>query len=83
MKILYINQIGTYTFKLPKGQLAIVITYKGFYPHYSSLSEITANQLISKEENVYTSVDNQNRTVSIYNKNISEYTQAIVILSNQ
>ena len=81
MDILWINQEGTYTFPLPIGKMAVVITYHGIYPHYSSSSGITANQLggDSDNENVITSVNNDRRTVSIYNKE-SGATQAIILV---
>lgn len=81
MDIVWINQDGTYTFTLPAGRIAIVITYHGIYPHYSSSSGITANQLGRDEENenVVTSVNNEQRTVSIYNKE-SGATQAVLLL---
>ena len=81
MDILWINQEGTYTFPLPIGKMAVVITYHGIYPHYSSSSGITANQLggDSDNENVITSVNNDQRTVSIYNKE-SGATQAIILV---
>lgn len=81
MDILWINQEGTYTFPLPIGKMAVVITYHGIYPHYSSSSGITANQLggDSDNENVITSVNNDQRTVSIYNKG-SGATQAIILV---
>lgn len=81
MDILWINQEGTYTFPLPIGKMAVVITYHGIYPHYSSSSGITANQLggDSDNENVITSVNNDQRTVSIYNKR-SGATQAIILV---
>ena len=61
--------------------MAVVITYHGIYPHYSSSSGITANQLggDSDNENVITSVNNDQRTVSIYNKG-SGATQAIILV---
>ena len=81
MDILWINQEGTYTFPLPIGKMAVVITYHGIYPHYSSSSGITANQLGGDEENenVVTSVNNNQRTVSVYNKD-SGATQAVILL---
>lgn len=81
MDILWINQEGTYTFPLPIGKMAVVITYHGIYPHYSSYSGITANQLGGDEENenVVTSVNNNQRTVSVYNKD-SGATQAVILL---
>lgn len=81
MDILWINQEGTYTFSLPIGKMAVVITYHGIYPHYSSSSGITANQLggDDQNENVVTSVNNDRRTVSIYNKE-SGATQAVILM---
>ena len=81
MDILWINQEGTYTFSLPIGKMAVVITYHGIYPHYSSSSGITANQLggDDQNENVATSVNNNQRTVSVYNKD-SGATQAVILL---
>ena len=54
--------------------MAVVITYHGIYPHYSSSSGITANQLgrDDQNENVVTSVNNNQRTVSVYNKEFNE-----------
>lgn len=79
MDILWISQEGTYTFPLPIGKMAVVITYHGIYPHYSSSSGITANQLGGDKENVITSVNNNQRTVSVYNKG-SGATQAVILL---
>ena len=81
MDILWINQEGTYTFSLPIGKMAVVITYHGIYPHYSSSSGITANQLGRDEENenVVTSVNNEQRTVSVYTKDSGD-TQAVILL---
>ena len=81
MDILWINQEGTYTFPLPIGKMAVVITYHGIYPHYSSSSGITVNQLggDDQNENVVTSVNNNQRTVSVYNKD-SGATQAVILL---
>lgn len=81
MGILWINQEGTYTFPLPIGKMAVVITYHGMYPHYSSSSGMTANQLGGDEENenVVTSVGGGQRTVSVYNKD-SGATQAVILL---
>lgn len=61
--------------------MAVVITYHGIYPHYSSSSGITANQLGGNDqnENVVTSVNNNQRTVSVYNKD-SGATQAVILL---
>lgn len=80
MDIVWINQQGTYKFSLPAGKMAFVITYRGIYPHYSSSSGISANQLVSKEENVITAVNNEDKTVSVYNKDPDGATQAIIIL---
>ena len=81
MDILWINQEGTYTFPLPIGKMAVVITYHGIYPHYSGSGGITANQLgdNTDNENVTTSVNNNQRTVSVYNKD-SGATQAVILL---
>lgn len=81
MDILWINQEGTYTFPLPIGKMAVVITYHGIYPHYSGSSGITANQLgrDDQNENVITSVNNNQRTVSVYSKD-SGATQAVILL---
>ena len=81
MDILCINQEGTYTFPLPIGKMAVVITYHGIYPHYSGSGGITANQLggDTDNENVITSVNNNQRTVSVYNKD-SGATQAVILL---
>lgn len=81
MDILWINQEGTYRFPLPIGKMAVIITYHGIYPHYSSSSGITANQLGGDEENenIITSVNNNQRTVSVYNKD-SGATQAVILL---
>ena len=81
MDILWINQEGTYTFSLPPGKMAVVITYHGVYPHYSSSSEITANQLGANvgNETVITSVNNEQRTVSVYGRN-GGTTQAVLLL---
>ena len=51
MDIIWINQDGTYTFSLPIGKMAVVITYHGIYPHYSASSGIAANQLGGDSEN--------------------------------
>ena len=80
MKMVCINQAGAYTFPLPVGKMAVVITYYGLYPHYSGSGGISANQLISKDEKVITSVNNANRTVSVYNINNSEATQAVILM---
>ena len=81
MDILWINQEGTYTFPLPIGKMAVVITYHGIYPHYSSSSGITANQLGANvgNETVITSVNNKQHTVSVYGKN-GGTTQAVLLL---
>lgn len=80
MKMVCINQTGTYTFPLPVGKMAVVITYRGIYPHYSSSSGITANQLVSFDENVITSANNTNRTVSVYAKDGKSATQAVILM---
>lgn len=36
MDVVWVNQDGTYTFQLPAGRMAIVMTYHGIYPHYRS-----------------------------------------------
>ena len=81
MDVIWINQEGTYTFPLPIGKMAVVITYHGIYPHYSGSGGITANQLGGDEENenVVTSVNNNQHTVSVYNKE-SGATQAIILV---
>ena len=81
MDIIWINQDGTYTFSLPIGKMAVVITYHGIYPHYSASSGIAANQLggDSENENVITSVNNTQRTVSVYNKDDGA-TQAVILM---
>lgn len=81
MDILWINQEGTYTFPLPIGKMAVVITYHGIYPHYSGSGGITANQLggDTDNENVITSVNNSQHTVSVYNKG-SGATQAVILM---
>lgn len=81
MDILWINQEGTYTFPLPIGKMAVVITYHGIYPHYSGSSGIIANQLggDTDNENVITSVNNSQHTVSVYNKG-SGATQAVILM---
>lgn len=81
MDIIWINQYGTYTFSLSIGKMAVVITYHGIYPHYSSQSEITANQLGGdvENENIITSVNNSQRTVSVYNKGDGP-TQAVILM---
>lgn len=81
MDIIWINQDGTYTFSLPIGKMAVIITYHGIYPHYSSYSGITTNQLggDSENENVITSVNNTQRTVSVYNKGDGA-TQAVILI---
>ena len=80
MRIVYVNQKGTYTFSLPIGKMAFVITFRGIYPHYSNIDGIKANQLINKNENVITSVNNVNRTVSVYCNDNINLTQAIIII---
>ena len=81
MDVVWINQDGTYTFSLPIGKMAVVITYHGIYPHYSASSGIAANQLggDSQNENVITSVDNSQRTVSVYNTGDGA-TQAVILM---
>lgn len=81
MDVLWINQDGTYTFPLPIGKMAVVITYHGIYPHYSGSGGITANQLggDTDNENVITSVNNSQRIVSVYNKEDGA-TQALILL---
>ena len=81
MDVVWINQDGTYTFPLPIGKMAVVITYHGIYPHYSSSSGISANQLGGdvENENVITSVNNAQRTVSVYNKGDGA-TQAVILM---
>ena len=84
MDTVWINQEGTYTFSLPIGKMAVVITYHGIYPHYSSSSGISANQLggDTENENVITSVNNAQRTVSVYNKGDGA-TQAVIFMPRQ
>lgn len=78
--MVWVNQSGTYTFPLPIGKMAIVCTYNGVYPHYSSTSGMSANQLAMKgTETVITSVNNTNRTVSVYN-NAGGATQAVILM---
>lgn len=81
MDVIWINQDGTYTFPLPIGKMAVVITYHGIYPHYSSSSGISANQLGGdvENENVVTSVNNAQHTVSVYNKGDGA-TQAVILM---
>ena len=79
MKVINVNQSGTYTFSLPVGCLAIIITFKGIYPHYSGSTGIVANQLVNKNENVITSVNNSQRTVSVYNVEDGA-TQAVILM---
>lgn len=81
MDVIWVNQEGTYTFPLPIGKMAVVITYHGIYPHYSSSSGISANQLggDTENENVITSVNNAQRTVSVYNKG-DGVTQAVILI---
>lgn len=84
MDTVWINQEGTYTFSLPIGKMAVVITYHGIYPHYSSSSGISANQLggDTENENVITSVNNAQRTVSVYNKGDGAI-QAVIFMPRQ
>lgn len=84
MDVIWINQDGTYTFPLPIGKMAVVITYHGIYPHYSSSSGISANQLggDTENENVITSVNNAQHTVSVYNKG-DDATQAVILMPRQ
>ena len=80
MKMVWVNQSGTYTFPLPIGKMAIVCTYNGIYPHYSGSGSISANQLVTKgTETVITSVNNTARTVSVYN-NAGGATQAVILM---
>lgn len=80
MKMVCVNQSGTYTFSLPIGKMAVVITYNGIYPHYSGSGGITANQLGMKgTETVITSVNNTTRTVNVYN-NAGGATQAVILM---
>lgn len=81
MDVVWVNQKGTYTFSLPIGKMAVVITYHGIYPHYSSQSQIQANQLGGdvENENVITNVNNAQRTVSVYNKGDGA-TQAVILI---
>ena len=75
-----VNQSGTYTFTLPVGKMAVVITYNGLYPHYSGSGGIVANQLVMKgTENVITSVNNTTRTVNVYNI-AGGATQAVILM---
>lgn len=84
MDVIWINQDGTYTFPLPIGKMAVVITYHGIYPHYSSSSGISANQLGGdvENENVVTSANNAQHTVSVYNKGDGA-TQAVILMPRQ
>ena len=86
MDTIWINQEGTYTFSLPTGKMAVVITYHGIYPHYHSSESgiIQANQLGGdvENENVITSVNNSQGTVSVYNKGDGA-TQAVILLPRQ
>ena len=84
MDVVWVNQEGAYTFPLPIGKMAVVITYHGIYPHYSSSSGISANQLggDTENENVITSVNNAQRTVSVYNKGDGA-TQAVIFMPRQ
>lgn len=83
MDTIWINQEGTYTFSLPTGKMAVVITYHGIYPHYHSSESgiIQANQLGGdvQNENVITSVNNEQSTVSVYAKD-DEATQAVILM---
>ena len=83
MDVIWINQKGTYTFTLPAGRMAIVMTYHGIYPHYRSdqAGIIQANQLGGdvQNENVITSVNNSQGTVSVYNKGEGN-TQAVILM---
>lgn len=83
MDVIWVNQDGAYIFSLPPGKMAIVMTYHGIYPHYhSSLSGIIqANQLGGdvQNENVITSVNNEQSTVSVYAKD-DEATQAVILM---
>lgn len=86
MDIVWINQDGTYTFPLPIGKMAIVVTYHGIYPHYHSRASgiIHANQLGGdvENENIITSVNNSQGTVSVYNKEPGA-TQAVILMPRQ
>lgn len=84
MDVVWINQDGTYTFPLPIGKMAVVITYHGIYPHYSYSGGISANQLGGdvENENVITSVNNTQHTVSVYNKGDGA-TQAVILMPRQ
>lgn len=83
MDVVWVNQEGTYTFPLPIGKMAVVITYHGIYPHYHVIETgiIQANQLGGdvENENVITSVDNSQGTVSVYNKGDGA-TQAVILM---
>lgn len=81
MDIILVNQEGAYTFPLPIGKMAVVITYHGIYPHYSSQIQISANQLggDSENKNVITSANNSQHTVSVYNKGDGATQAAILI----
>lgn len=82
MDVIWVNQEGTYTFSLPAGRMAIVMTYHGIYPHYrSGAGIIQANQLGGdvENENVITSVNNSQGTVSVYNKGDGA-TQAVILM---
>ena len=83
MDVIWVNQDGTYTFQLSAGRMAIVMTYHGIYPHYhSNISGIIqANQLGGdvENENVITSVNNSQGTVSVYNKGDGA-TQAVILM---
>lgn len=83
MDVIWINQEGTYTFSLPAGKMAVLITYHGIYPHYHSIETgiIQANQLGGdvENENVITSVNNSQGTVSVYNIG-DDVTQAVILM---
>lgn len=80
MKMVCVNQKGSYTFSLPEGKMAVVITYRGIYPHYSSSGGIYANQLVNKDENVITAANNTDRTVSVYAIDGKSATQAVILM---
>ena len=83
MDVVWVNQKGTYIFSLPIGKMAVVITYHGIYPHYHVIETgiIQANQLGGnvENENVITSVNNSQGTVSVYNKGDGA-TQAVILM---
>lgn len=83
MDVIWINQEGTYTFSLPAGKMAVLITYHGIYPHYHSIETgiIQANQLGGdvENENIITSVNNSQGTVSVYNIG-DDATQAVILM---